>query len=399
MAGGGFRALPRTVWVLGFTSLFMDASSELVHSLLPLFLVAGLGASVATVGLIDGIAEATASITKIFSGALSDWLGHRKWLAVFGYGLSAVTKPLFPLAGGAAAVLVARFFDRLGKGIRGAPRDALVADVTPPPVRGAAYGLRQGLDTVGAVIGPLLAAALMGLFVDDFRLVFWVACLPAVIAVAILAAGVEEPKVAPAERRPFPLRAGELARLGRRFWVFVGVVTVLLLPRFSEAFMLLRGQALGLAAAHVPLIMALMNLVAAALSAPAGRLSDSVGRRGLVLIGFAALVLAQGALAAATTPLLVFLGAALWGVHLGVTQGVLSALVADLAPADLRGTAFGVFHLMSGLAILIGSSAAGWLWDAAGAGAMFAVAAAVSLLGVLAFLALPAAHVQRAGAG
>jgi MFS family permease len=399
MTGGGFRALPRTIWILGFTSLFMDASSELVHSLLPLFLVAGLGASVATVGLIDGIAEATASITKIFSGALSDWLGHRKWLAVFGYGLSAVTKPLFPLAGGAAAVLVARFFDRLGKGIRGAPRDALVADVTPPLMRGAAYGLRQGLDTVGAVIGPLLAAALMGLFVDDFRLVFWVACLPAVVAVAILAAGVEEPKAAPAERRPFPLRAGELARLGRHFWIFIGVVTVLLLPRFSEAFMLLRGQALGLAETHVPLIMALMNLVAAGLSAPAGRLSDSVGRRGLVLIGFAALVLAQGALAAATTPLLVFLGASLWGVHLGVTQGVLSALVADLAPADLRGTAFGVFNLMSGLAILVGSSAAGWLWDTAGAGTVFALAAAVSLFGLLAFLALPADRIRRADAG
>lgn len=394
----GFRALPRTVWLLGFTSLFMDASSELVHSLLPLFLVAGLGASITTVGLIDGVAEATASITKIFSGALSDWLGHRKWLAVLGYALSAVAKPLFPLAGGAAAVLVARFFDRLGKGIRGAPRDALVADVTPPTVRGAAYGLRQGLDTVGAVIGPLLAALLMWLLVDDFRLVFWVACFPAVIAVSILAVGVEEPKAAPAERRRFPLHTGELARLGPRFWVFIGVITVLLLPRFSEAFMLLRGQALGLAEAHVPLILALMNLVAAALSAPAGRLSDSIGRRGLVAIGFAALALAQGALWAATTPMLVFLGASLWGVHLGVTQGVLSALVADLAPRDLRGTAFGIFNLVSGLAILIGSFAAGRLWDTAGAPTMFAAAAAVSLCALTAFLALPADHIRQASA-
>lgn len=395
---GGFRALPRTVWLLGFTSLFMDASSELVHSLLPLFLVAGLGASVTTVGLIDGIAEATASITKIFSGALSDWLAHRKWLAVFGYGLSAITKPLFPLAGGVAAVLVARFFDRLGKGIRGAPRDALVADVTPPTARGAAYGLRQGLDTVGAVIGPLLAVLFMWLFVDDFRLVFWVACVPAVVAVSILAVGVEEPKVAHAERRRFPLQAGELGRLGLRFWVVIGVMTVLLVPRFSEAFMLLRGQALGVAEAYVPFILALMNLVAAALSAPAGRLSDSVGRRGLVIIGFAALVLAQGALSAATTPILVFLGASLWGAHLGTTQGVLSALVSDLAPPDLRGTAFGIFHLVSGLVILVGSVAAGWLWDAVGAGPMFGLAAAVGLLGLLAFLAMPAVHVQRTSA-
>lgn len=392
-----YRALPRTIWLLGFTSLFMDTSSELIHSLLPLFLVSGLGASALAVGLIDGLAEAAASFTKIASGALSDWLRHRKWLAVFGYGLSALTKPLFPLAAGAEAVFAARLFDRLGKGIRGAPRDALVADVTPAELRGAAYGLRQGLDTVGALAGPLLAAALMWLFAGDMRAVFWVACIPAILAVLVLAIGVPEPRIAQDGPRPFPLHRSELARLGRGFWLFAGAIMLLLLPRFSEAFLLLRGQERGLGAAQVPLVLAAMNLVAALVSAPAGRLSDRVGRRGLILLGFAVLLLCHVTLSAAATPALVFVGAALWGLHLGVTQGVLSAFVADLAPADLRGTAFGVFHLVSGLAILVGSLAAGWLWDHIGAAAMFAMAAGVGGAGLLAFLVMPSVRHSAAG--
>lgn len=397
MTNVGFRALPRTVWLLGFTSLFMDTSSELIHSLLPLFLVSVLGASAFMVGLIDGLAEAAASFTKIVSGALSDWLRHRKWLAVLGYGVSALTKPLFPLAAGAGAVFAARFFDRLGKGIRGAPRDALVADVTPPAQRGAAYGLRQGLDTIGALAGPLLAAALMWAFAGDMRAVLWVACVPAILAVLVLAIGVPEPPLARDGPRRFPLQAAELARLGRGFWLFAAAIMLLLLPRFSEAFLLLRGQDRGLAAAQVPLVLAAMNLVAALVSAPAGSLSDRVGRRGLILLGFGVLLLCHVVLWVAAAPALVFIGAALWGLHLGITQGVLSAFVADLAPADLRGTAFGVFHLMSGLAILIGSIGAGWLWDQAGAGAMFAIAAGVSGVGLLAFLLMPA--VRRSAAG
>ena len=385
--------LPATVWLLGFTSLFMDASSELIHSLLPLFLVSGLGASVLMVGVIDGLAEATAAVAKIMSGALSDWFGRRKWLAVAGYGLSALTKPLFPLAGGTAEVFVARFFDRLGKGIRSAPRDALVADAVPAGLRGAAYGLRQGLDTVGALIGPLAAVGLMVLFSDDFRAVFWVACVPAALAVLVLAIGVREPRaVRPARRPRFPLHRTELARLGGGFWLLIAVLFLLLLPRFSEAFMLLRAEDAGLGLAWVPLVLAAMNLVAAALSLPVGRLSDRIGRRGLAAAGFAVLVLAHLVLMLASVPALVFLGAGLWGLHLGVTQGVLAALIADLAPVELRGTAFGVFHLASGLAILVGSVGAGWLWAGFGAGTAFGVAAATGTAGLIGFLLLPASR-------
>jgi len=390
-AAAARRGLPATVWLLGVTSLFMDVSSEIVHSLLPLFLVSGLGASVLAVGLIDGLAEATASFAKIFSGALSDRLGQRKWLAVAGYALSALTKPLFPLAAGPTEVFWARVLDRVGKGIRGAPRDALIADAVDPGQRGAAYGLRQGLDTVGALAGPLVAVGLMALFAGDFRAVFWVACLPAVAAVLVLAIGVKEPPAArPAEPPRFALRPAELARLGAGFWALIAVLLLLLVPRFSEAFLLLRAADLGLGAAFVPLVLAAMNLVAAALSLPAGRRSDRVGRRGLVVAGFAVLIAAHAVLWLAAAPAAVFVGAALWGVHLGVTQGVLSALIADLAPAALRGTAFGVFHMVSGVAVLAGSLAAGALWDAVGPSAVFAAAAAVGALGLVAFLALPA---------
>ncbi len=387
--------LPATVWLLGVTSLFMDVSSEIVHSLLPLFLVSGLGASVLAVGLIDGLAEATASFAKIFSGALSDWLGRRKWLAVAGYALSALTKPLFPLAAGATEVFWARVLDRLGKGIRGAPRDALIADSVEPARRGAAYGLRQGLDTLGALAGPLAAVGLMALFAGDFRAVFWVACLPAVAAVLVLAIGVREPPAAarPDGRPRFAAHAlAELASLGAGFWGLIAALLLLLLPRFSEAFLLLRAADLGLGLAFVPLVLAAMNLVAAALSVPAGRRSDRVGRRGLVVAGFALLIAAHLVLWLAAAPAAVFLGAALWGAHLGVTQGVLSALIADLAPPALRGTAFGVFHMVSGVAVLAGSLGAGALWDAVGPAAVFAAAAAVGAVGLVAFVALTAAR-------
>jgi MFS family permease len=399
MAAGGFRALPRTVWLLGFASLFTDLSSSLIYGLLPLFLVSDLGASVLLVGLIDGVAEATASFGKIYSGVLSDWLGRRKGLAVLGYALSGAAKLLFPIAASAGGILLARFVDRLGKGVRGAPRDALVADVTPPPLLGAAYGLRQSLDEAGTFIGPLAAAGLMLLFADDVRLVFWLACIPAMISVAILVLGVREPERRTARAPESPLRLAGARRLGRGYWLCIAALFVMFLPRFTDAFYLLRGQTLGLAPAEVPLLLAAMSTMTTFLTAPLGRWSDRVGRRLPVLIGFALLLLSHLVLAVAWTPAVVFVGAALFGLHFALTQAVLSALVADLAPADLRGTAFGVFHLMSGLAILIGSSAAGWLWDAAGAGAMFALAAAVSLLGLAAFLALPAHRTRRADAG
>jgi MFS family permease len=381
------RALPRGIWALGLVSLFMDMSSEMVHSLLPVFLVSTLGASAVAVGLIEGVAEATAAVTKVFSGVLSDYLGRRKLLTVAGYGLAAVTKPLFPLASSVALVLMARFIDRIGKGIRGAPRDALIGDIVPPELRGAAYGLRQSLDTVGAVAGPLLALGLMALLADDIRAVFWFAIGPAIVSVAILVAAVHEPdRPRPARGAASPIRFAEVARLGAAFWGIVAVGGVLTLARFSEAFLVLRAQDVGLGIAYVPLVMAVMSVVYAAAAYPAGVLSDRAGRRGLLIAGFAALILADLVLAAAQGVSLALAGAALWGLHMGLTQGILSTLVADAAPAELRGTAFGLFNLVTGAVLLAASVLAGVLWERIGAPATFlagAVFTAVALAGLL----------------
>lgn len=381
-------ALPRGVWVLGLVSLFMDMSSEIVHSLLPLFLVTGLGASMVVVGLIEGFAEATAGATKLFSGALSDYWGKRKGLTLAGYGLAAAVKPLFPLATGPGLVFAARFLDRIGKGIRGAPRDALIADITPEELRGAGYGLRQALDTVGALVGPLLATVLMVALAGDLRAVMWVAVLPALLSVTILALGVREPPRPPGKPQRVPLRGRDLAKLGRGFWVFIALVLVLMLTRYSEAFLLLRANGLGLEAAYVPLVLATLSLAYAASSYPAGRYSDRVGRKKLVVAGFALLAAADGVLAFAPTPAFVFAGAVLWGGHLGLTQGVLSAMVADVAPAGLRGTGFGVFHLTSGLALLVASVAAGLLWEVFGPSVTFLTAGVLAAAAVAAFALL-----------
>src|SRR6185503_4104662 len=339
-----WREIPGSVWALGLVSMFMDLSSEMIHALLPLYLVTVLGASTLTVGVIEGIAEATASIVKIFSGALSDYLGHRKWVAAAGYGLAAITKPVFPLATGIVAITAARFVDRVGKGIRGAPRDALVADLTPEGARGSAFGLRQSLDTIGAVLGPLAAIAFMAWLADDFKAVFWIAVIPAFVSVAILVAGVREPD------RPLgvrtvkaPFSRAELARLPAAYWMIVLVTAVFTLARFSEAFLLLRAQAAGLPLALVPSVMVVMNVVYTLSAWPAGMLSDSIGRYRLLMLGFALLIVADVILAVNGSVAVVMLGVALWGLHMGLTQGLLSAMIADTAPAELRGTAFGVF--------------------------------------------------------
>lgn len=386
----GLRAVPRGVWALGFVSMFMDISSEMVHSLLPVFLVGTLGASVVLVGLIEGVAEATASISKVFSGWLSDRLGKRKLLAVIGYGLGALTKPVFPLAITPFEVLGARFADRIGKGIRGAPRDALVADITPPEVRGAAYGLRQGLDTVGAFVGPLVAMGLMVLFSNNIRSVFAWAVVPAVIAVLLLVFGVEEPgRGATAERRPSVIRWSDIRDMGHAYWSVVAVGVVFTMARFSEAFLVLRARDVGLAMALVPIVMVLMNVVYAIVATPAGSLSDRMDRRVLLATGLGVLVLADVALAMLPSVSGVLLGVALWGLHMGLTQGVLAAVVADAAPDHLRGTAFGVFNLASGAAMLAASALAGVLWAGFGpsatfvAGAAFAGLAALGLVFVL----------------
>jgi len=378
------RSLPRTIWILGVTSLLMDASSEMVHAILPLFLVAGLGSTPAMVGLIDGIAEATANISKIFSGALSDYWRNRKGLAAFGYGMSAVSKLLFPIADSAFMVLVGRFADRLGKGVRGAPRDALIADWIQPEQRGYAYGIRQMMDNIGAVAGPLLAVLLLQAHRGQFTAVLWWALLPAIASASTIALGAEEPPVPKPEKKPrFPLRLSELAKLGLPFWMLMGALLVLLLPRFSEAFMLLRGNALGMDVAWTPMVLVVMNAVSVPVTPLAGIWSDRIGRPTVILAGFAVLALAHIAFAAAATPTMVFVGAALWGIHSGLTQGVFSALVADHAPADLRGTAFGAFNLAAGIAVLIGSWGMGSLWDAVGPVTAFAIAAALTVAGIV----------------
>ncbi len=388
-----WREIPGGVWALGFVSLFMDASSEMIHALLPLYLVGVLGASTLVVGVIEGIAEATAAITKVFSGVISDWLGKRKWLAAAGYGLAALSKPLFPLAPDVSWVAAARFIDRVGKGIRGSPRDALIADLTPSAVRGAAYGLRQSLDTVGAALGPALAILFMALLADDFRAVFWIAVIPAFLSVAVIVLFVREPRRAQQKHEArAPLTRADLAKLDVGYWIVVAVAAVFTLARFSEAFLLLRAQSVGMPLTLVPSVMVVMSIVYALSAWPAGALSDSIGRYGLLISGFALLIVADLVLAFSTGVVAVMVGVALWGLHMGLTQGLLSALVADTAPARLRGTAFGVFNLVSGLAMLAASVIAGALWDVVGPDGTF-IAGAV-FTGV-ALVALPIAHRWR----
>ncbi|WP_020677580.1 MFS transporter [Geopsychrobacter electrodiphilus] len=378
------RALPTTVWALGLVSMFMDVSSEIVHSLLPVFLVSILGASVQTVGLIEGVAEGTALIVKVFSGTLSDWLGKRKILALCGYGLGAFSKPLFAMAPSIGLVFGARFVDRIGKGVRGAPRDALVADVTPPAQRGAAFGLRQSLDSVGAFAGPLLAIGLMLLTGDNFRRVFWIAFIPGLMAVLILFFWVKEPASNSEKRFSFPFRRHSLARLGSGYWLVVVIGALFTLARFSEAFLLLRAEDLGLRAGLIPLVLVVMNIAYSLTAYPVGKLSDRIGRKGLMATGLLVLIAADLLLAGAANLWWVYAGAGLWGLHLGLTQGLLSALVADAATPELRGTAFGIFGLVSGIAILFASLLAGGLWQHFGAATTFyggASIAAVALAG------------------
>ncbi|MGB8578334.1 MAG: MFS transporter [Pseudolabrys sp.] len=381
-----WRKIPGSVWALGLVSLFMDLSSEMIHALLPLYLVSVLGASTLTVGFIEGIAEATASITKIFSGALSDYLGKRKLLAALGYGIAAVTKPVFPLASSITLLTAARFVDRIGKGIRGAPRDALVADLTPADLRGTAFGLRQSLDTVGAVLGPLAAIVFMAVFADNFTTVFWIAVVPAFISLAIIVFGVREPE-RPLNARSIrsPFSRSELARLDITYWMVVGVSAIFTMARFSEAFLLLRAQSVGLHLTFVPVVMVVMNVVYSLSAWPAGALSDGIGRYRLIVAGFAMLILADIVLALGNNVSTVMIGVALWGLHMGLTQGLLAALVADTAPPELRGTAFGIFNLVSGVALLAASIVAGALWDLVGPTGTFVAGALITAIGLIAF--------------
>jgi MFS family permease len=395
IAASTLRQIPRGIWVLGFVSLFMDISSEIIHSLLPLFMVTSLGMSAFSVGLIEGAAEATALIVKIFSGALSDYFGKRKGLALFGYSLGAFTKPIFALASGAGLILTARLLDRVGKGIRGAPRDALVADISPPRLRGASFGLRQSLDTIGAFLGPLLAVGFMILWQNDFRAVFWLAVIPGILSVLLLLFGVKEPPHKDNHTRKNPINRGNLKRLGSPYWWVVGIGAIFTLARFSEAFLVLRAQQTGVPLAFVPLVMVAMNLIYSASAYPFGKLSDRMSHTKLLGYGIVVLSLADILLAASSHWAMVLVGVGLWGMHMGMSQGLLAAMVADTSPEDLRGTAYGFFNLISGLAMLVASGLAGFLWEKFGASFTFmgGILFCVLSLGVL--LLRPAQHESR----
>jgi MFS family permease len=374
--------MPGGVWALGFVSLLMDVSSEMIHGLLPVFLTSVLGASTEMVGLIEGVGEATASISKLFSGWVSDKLGKRKALTVIGYGLGALSKPLFALAPASSLVLAARFSDRVGKGIRGAPRDAMVGDMVSRDLRGAAYGLRQALDTVGAFAGPLIAIALMATLHDNFRLVFWLALIPGLISVLVLLVAVREPPHEAAATR-VSLKFGDLRTLGAAYWIVVAIGAALTLARFSEAFLILRAQSTGLSLALAPLVLVVMNIVYSLSAYPLGALSDQIDRKLILALGFATLIVSDIVLAVASNVLGVMAGVALWGLHMGMTQGLLAALVADEAPIDLRATSFGVFNFVSGIALLLASLIAGALWETVGPYATFMAGAAFTAVGLV----------------
>lgn len=377
--------IPKGVWVVGGVSMLMDISSESIHSLLPLFMMTTLGTSVLFIGLIEGLAEATALFIKVFSGAISDYLGQRKGLALLGYGLGALSKPLFALASSSGMVLGARLMDRTGKGIRGAPRDALVADVTPPEMRGAAYGLRQSMDTTGAFLGPLLAVSLMLLLDNDFRTVFWIALIPGLLSVALLYFGLQEPKTPVEHKRTNPIKRANLKRLGKGCWWVIGLGAVFTLARFSEAFLVLRAQQSGVPLAFIPLVMVVMNVLYSLSAYPFGKLSDGMSHTRLLQWGLMVLISADVVLALSSHWIGIILGVALWGVHMGMTQGLLAAMVAKTAPADLRGTAFGIFSLVSGVGLLIASVSAGAIWEMFGAQYTFYAGAVICLV-TLAYL-------------
>ncbi|MEJ0233571.1 MFS transporter [Klebsiella michiganensis] len=387
--------IPKGVWVLGGVSLLMDVSSEMIHSLLPLFMATTLGASVIIIGIIEGVAEATALILKVFSGVISDYVGKRKGLALLGYGLGALSKPLFAIAPTSGVVFSARMIDRVGKGIRGAPRDALVADVTPPEIRGAAYGLRQSLDTIGAFLGPLLAVALMFLWDNDFQSIFWVAAIPAVLSIALLGFGLKEPRTAVVQKRTNPLRRENLKKLSAAYWWVVAIGSIFTLARFSEAFLVLRAQQMAIPLFAIPLVMVAMNLVYSLTAYPFGKLSDSMSHSKMLQWGLLVLIAADIVLALSSHWSTLLAGVALWGIHMGMTQGLLAAMVAHTAPPELRGTAFGMFNLISGIALLLASAGAGVLWEVLGAASTFYAGAIICVVTLVGMRCMPSAYQQN----
>ncbi|HEX8840689.1 MAG TPA: MFS transporter [Sphingomicrobium sp.] len=380
--------LPRNVWVLGFVSLLMDLSSEIYHSLLPAFVTIVLGLPATALGAIDGVAEATANFAKLASGRFSDRSLRRKPWVAGGYGLAALSKPLFPLASSAATVMAARFADRIAKGIRGAPRDAMIADETPAEIRGRAFGLRQALDTAGALLAPLAAIALMAWFASDIRAVYWVAIIPAACSflLALLALREPEQHLAPLKRSPFFSGFKELDDDTRRL---LKVGFLFTLARFSEAFLILKGIEIGLSETMSPLTLAIFNLAYVALAYPAGSLSDRMSPRSILLAGMAVLIAGNVVLAETDSFAGLVAGVSLWGTHMALTQGIFARMIADSAPERLRATSFGAFWFVTGIATLLASLGAGWLWDREGSSATFLTSAAVAAAALAMLSLLP----------
>ena len=377
MATNPRPALPRTVWVLGFVSLFMDLSSEIYHSLLPAFVTIMLGLPATALGAVDGVAEATANFAKLFSGRLSDRSQRRKPWVMGGYGLAALSKPLFPLASNLVTLIAARFADRIGKGLRGSPRDAMIADETPPEIRGRAFGLRQALDTAGALLAPLIAIGLMAWFANDIRKVFWIAIIPAALSFLLTWLALREPErhSSSAKKAPFFSGFRELDSDTKRL---IAVGFLFTLARFSEGFLILKGIEIGLSEAMSPLTLALFNLAYVALAYPAGSLSDRMSPKTILLVGIGMLVAGNIVLAETSSFVGLVVGVALWGAHMALTQGIFSRMIADSAPERLRATSFGAFWFVSGIAALLASLAAGLLWDRQGSSATFLTSAAVA---------------------
>ena len=369
--------LPRNVWVLGFISLFMDLSSEIYHALLPAFVTILLGLPATALGAIDGIAEATANFAKLFSGRLSDRSLRRKPWVMAGYGLGALSKPLFPLATGVLTLMIARFADRIGKGIRGAPRDAMLADEAPPQIRGRAFGLRQALDTAGALIAPLAAIGLMAWLASDIRAVYWIAIIPAAISFLLAWLTLREPEhhSTPLKKSPFFAGFKQLDMPTKRL---LQVGFLFALARFSESFLILKGIDVGLSEAMSPLTLAVFNLAYVMLAYPAGALSDRMSPRAILMAGIGLLIAGDLVLAESANFAGLLLGTILWGAHMALTQGIFARMIADSAPENLRATSFGAFYFVTGFGALLASLGAGWLWDRQGASATFIASALVA---------------------
>ena len=374
------RALGRNVVALSAVSFLTDVSSEMIYPLLPLFLSVVLRASATAIGVIEGAAESTAALLKLASGVWSDRVRRRKPLVVAGYALASVARPLVAIAQSAGQVLAIRVSDRVGKGLRTSPRDALIADSVHPSIRGRAFGFQRAADHAGAVVGPLIAFFIMRAEHVPFRRVFWLAAIPGLLAVLVLVFAVRDVP----RRRPLASPAGSRDRLGGRFWAFLGVLFLFTLGNSSDAFLLLRAAQLGVPAALAPILWAMLHVVKSSSSTPGGALSDRIGRKPLIIGGWAVYGVVYLLFGRATQAWHAWALFAVYGVYFGLTEGVQKALVADVVPDEQRGTAFGWYNLALGLGAFPASLIFGEIWDRVGAPAAFTFGAMLALVSAVA---------------